>query len=1132
MQISKRLILSCIFFLTALVLYGAAYYFWIGKEHGKQILNLKGAIHLAYVGALEDPATQSPLKAIKLYIENINEQGGVGGRKLVLEVYDDKGDPEQAAKIANTIVTKTEAVAVIGHSLPETSKAAGQVYMEGGIPAVAYNITWSGLTPDNEWYFRVISAQHTQVKYLALNARHVYNASSAAIVYDSSIYDPADAQVFSETMEALGGKTILSADLANATDKPAAYSNIVSALKAAGPGAVVFLAASPMDAVEFVAAVRDSGLDNKFMVPFSVADESDFRTGFDFLPLEVSSPGYYTSRVKTVIPFSFQNRNFLATQDYKTYKDYYQEEPAWTAAFAHDAVAVVVDAIKPIVADMDTLSKQEVRSQVRDLMMFYDSIGASVLGSTGYNFFDMNRDPNKPGYLASLKSGLYVPEMVQFEPVTNTDEVYKIADAIKTGRIVSVDKLFLYRSNIVHSGVKYVKIDKLDFSKRTVDIDFYLWFRYQGDIDVANIVFLNASVPPELKEPIKSTSDDGVNYRLYHVQGTFMLDFLPPESPFHQHKVGISFVHNDLSNGYLRYVVDDSGLGVASIAQYMETVHPLVVNPEYGYTIHDVNYFSDNIPMRSLGDPVYLGASGGRVNFSNFNSVIEIREESFTLRGALTPEQSLALVGICLLLWGLDILNKIRPTLKVPGFVMWTIRALVFISLALAAEVLVVDYISSTDVTGFLLHRGKMFFSMMWWIVSALLLNSAVSGLVWGPLEQRTGRKVPMSLRYFVSTIVFMMGIICIIAFVFDQKITSLLATSGMVAMIIGLAIQINITNIFSGIAISMERPFRMGDYVKIDGHEIGQVVDLTWRTTRIRIPDGTVMSVPNSTAAEGVVKNFSYPDDSYSSYKTINIDPAANPERVIKVLIDAMLISPGVKSDPMPSANFRGITGWSAEYSFGYTMDKFDQRFRNDTNVMTNIWRELSRNGIRLAIQNQEVRLLRPGAADGHNNVESIIESIDMFKAFSHTSRSELKRKLVAKKFAASAPIVNQGDEGSSLFVIADGVLGVYINKDNKEIEVARLGPGKFFGEKSLLTGEHRSATVRTLTASEIYEITKQDIEPLLASEPVALDILSKVLAARQAATATESSTAKEAEESLSQHFMHIIGKYFNVGS
>ncbi len=80
-----------------------------------------------------------------------------------------------------------------------------------------------------------------------------------------------------------------------------------------------------------------------------------------------------------------------------------------------------------------------------------------------------------------------------------------------------------------------------------------------------------------------------------------------------------------------------------------------------------------------------------------------------------------------------------------------------------------------------------------------------------------------------------------IVAFTFDYPLTGFLATSGLVAGIIGFAARENISNIFSGIALNVERPFRIGDWIEV-GDNKGKVVNMTWRSTRIETSSENVV--------------------------------------------------------------------------------------------------------------------------------------------------------------------------------------------------------------------------------------------------------------------------------------------------
>jgi branched-chain amino acid transport system substrate-binding protein len=113
--------------------------------------------------------------------------------------------------------------------------------------------------------------------------------------------------------------------------------------------------------------------------------------------------------------------------------------------------------------------------------------------------------------------------------------------------------------------------------------------------------------------------------------------------------------------------------------------------------------------------------------------------------------------------------------------------------------------------------------------------------------------------------------------------------------MIIGLAIQVNISNVFSGIAINLERPFRVGDWVKIGTLDEGKVIDITWRTTRIQTRNMIILSIPNSKASESPIQNFGSKEDITEFWFTIHIDPNVNTKRVQKILLDALLSAEGV---------------------------------------------------------------------------------------------------------------------------------------------------------------------------------------------------------------------------------------------
>ncbi|MDM8565291.1 mechanosensitive ion channel [Candidatus Halobeggiatoa sp. HSG11] len=204
------------------------------------------------------------------------------------------------------------------------------------------------------------------------------------------------------------------------------------------------------------------------------------------------------------------------------------------------------------------------------------------------------------------------------------------------------------------------------------------------------------------------------------------------------------------------------------------------------------------------------------------------------------------------------------------------------------------------------------------------------------------------------------MAVTCIVVFVYEQEFTSLLAASGMLAMIIGLAIQVNISNVFSGIVINMERPFRLSDWVQISGLEEGEVVDINWRATRIRTRAGCTLSIPNSIASESVILNFHYPDELYWLWPTVYIHPRHHPEKVKKILLDALLNSERILQKPEPVVMFVGINEWAAMYWIAFCADGYADKHFILEDVWSKVWNHLDDANIEPGVMRQEVHMFK----------------------------------------------------------------------------------------------------------------------------------------------------------------------------
>ncbi len=397
------------------------------------------------------------------------------------------------------------------------------------------------------------------------------------------------------------------------------------------------------------------------------------------------------------------------------------------------------------------------------------------------------------------------------------------------------------------------------------------------------------------------------------------------------------------------------------------------------------------------------------------------------------------------------------------------------------------------------------------------------------------GREIPPVVRVFTAGLVYTLAMMGVIAFVFDQKVTSLLATSGVLAMIFGLALQMNLSNVFSGIAINMERPFRMGDWIRVADYEPGKVVSITWRTTRIETLDQNIICIPNSVASDSTVENLSYPREAYRSEQMVHVDPGAKPEWVEKILYDAVISATGIMRDPAPSVVFQGVKDWSACYAVRFFCEDYEQSIP----VAGEVWRDIVRI-LRFAgfesVIHQEFTLfhLRDKGAERPDTAALLIDDVDVFQPFDSNKKASLCESMNRIQLEPERTVVTQGDAGESLFIVAEGALMVQMTmEDSTVLEVGRLGPGDFFGEMALLTGEPRGATITTLTTSQIFEIEKRDIEPIIQEFPEIAEDLSRILTRRMLENLRQRNdhyASLDEEKSLARNILNKIGRFFQL--
>src|SRR5215471_5633465 len=173
-----------------------------------------------------------------------------------------------------------------------------------------------------------------------------------------------------------------------------------------------------------------------------------------------------------------------------------------------------------------------------------------------------------------------------------------------------------------------------------------------------------------------------------------------------------------------------------------------------------------------------------------------------------------------------------------------------------------------------------------WWLWTAWFLVSVLRAFVIVEHRPREGKL----LQDLLASLIYLAAVFAIIAYVFDLPIQGLLATSGVVAIILGLALQSTLGDVFSGLVLSLSQPYRPGDWISIEGGLDGRVIEMNWRATHVLTGRRDLAIVPNSTIAKSRIVNVSSPSGVHGVTITVQLDGKTAPSTGIEILEHAIL--------------------------------------------------------------------------------------------------------------------------------------------------------------------------------------------------------------------------------------------------
>ena len=399
-----------------------------------------------------------------------------------------------------------------------------------------------------------------------------------------------------------------------------------------------------------------------------------------------------------------------------------------------------------------------------------------------------------------------------------------------------------------------------------------------------------------------------------------------------------------------------------------------------------------------------------------------------------------------------------------------------------------------------------------WWVLAGWFVVGVMRAVI---VFQRSPREAKL-VQDLLAGVIYLAALFAIVSYVLDLPIQGLLATSGVVAIILGLALQSTLGDVFSGIVLSFSRPYRPGDWISVEGGTDGRVIEMNWRATSILTARRDLAIVPNSTIAKSKIVNVSSPSGLHGTTVTVQLDAKTPPSRCSEILEHAIRNCRLIVATPAPTITVKAINATYIEFEIAFFVEELASTVKAQNELFDFIYRHLAAADIDLAspqngpIADGEVRKSGTG-------IDRLLELVAIFATFTPEERSVIAAKLKEKSYDEGEILVAPGAVLQSLFIVGNGVLSFTREEIEGDIELLRLGPGDHFGEIGMLTGAGAVAKLSALIPTTVYELAKADLTPILEARPQVAQELCRALARRQAVAGLEASP--ELDEILPKH-------------
>lgn len=403
-----------------------------------------------------------------------------------------------------------------------------------------------------------------------------------------------------------------------------------------------------------------------------------------------------------------------------------------------------------------------------------------------------------------------------------------------------------------------------------------------------------------------------------------------------------------------------------------------------------------------------------------------------------------------------------------------------------------------------------------------------------GAFRNSTQNEISSLLWSVFSIIVYIVAFFIIFKSQYPKvDLAALFTTSTILGIVIGLALQDTLGNLFAGIAMQADQPFQAGDVINISNRGMGVVESVSWRGVKIRTFQNKLLLISNSVLGKETIEVA--PKDNLNAqlvfFSTLySISPTKTIQAVREAVRQVENVSPKIR----PNVRIRNLGDSGIEWEVKYWLEDFTKINDTDALIRQRIWYALQREHIEFAYPTRTIHVeTKPqdsAFVETDNTIFGRLSAIPIFAPLSDEETVKLAKGTTARVYAPGETIVRKGQEGHSMFVIHRGAVKVQILENGQPKTINNLRENDFFGEMSLLTGQPRSANVVAAEETEVFQIKKKALKPIFETNPDLVTSICEIIEQRRQLLKSQNIEANVVEAEKSKSVFGSIRKFFGL--